>query len=228
MHRAYSIIDVKGIDESKRAFSGTATTPSLDRVNDSINSLGAKFAKEIPLLHAHDSSRPIGFVRLGKATKAGIPFDAEIPVIHEPPTLKERVDVAFGEILHGLVKAVSIGFRPLSMPKRNEQGGYDFEDVEIMELSTVAIPAHQDALIHTVKSLDRELRKAAGVPEPDLVPKQFKSADGVIYTFTDEDIVEIGKSEPAATGKKVHVAKLNDPARDRAKPFVIKTIHRLE
>lgn len=207
MHRAYSILDVKSVDERKRTFSGLATAPSLDRVNDSVNSLGAKYAKEIPLLHAHKHDQPIGIVRLGKATKAGIPFEAEIPVIHEPPTLKERVDVAYGELLHGLVKAVSIGFRPLSKPKINDKGGYDFEEVEIMEVSTVAIPAHQEALIHTVKSIDRELRQAAGVPEPDT-----------------PEIPQNGS--PASTGKKARVVKLNDPARDRAAPFVITKINR--
>jgi len=204
MHRAYSILDVKRVDEQKRTFTGIATTPALDRMHDSVNSLGAKFAKEIPLLHAHKSDQPIGVVRLGKATKAGIPFEAEIPIIHEPPTLKGRVDVAYGELLHGLVRAVSIGFRPLTTPKINDKGGYDFDEVEIMELSTVAIPAHQDALIHTVKSIDRELRQAAGAPEPDTP--------------------EIQTDDTAATGKKVRVVKLNDPARDRAKPFVIRKI----
>lgn len=209
MHRAYSILDVKTVDEKKRTFSGIATSPALDRMSDSVNSLGAKYAKEIPLLHAHQSDQPIGVVRLGKATKAGIPFEADIPIIHEPPTLKERVDVAFGEILHGLVRAVSIGFRSLSTPKFNDQGGYDFEDIEIMELSTVAIPANQDALIHTVKSIDRDLRKAAGVPEPE----------GLLL-----DRPEIQTAAPAATGKTVRVVKLNDPARDRAKPFVIRKV----
>jgi HK97 family phage prohead protease len=205
LRRAYSIIEVKNVDEKQRTFTGIATTPALDRMNDSVNSLGAKFAKEIPLLHAHKSDQPIGTVRLGKPTKAGIPFEASIPIIHEPPTLKERVDVAFGEVRHGLVRAVSIGFRPLSNPTFNEKGGYDFDEVEIMELSTVAIPAHQEALIHTIKSIDRELRQAAGVPEP-----------------------EIQTDASAATGRKVRVVRLNDPARDRAgkKPFVIRQIRR--
>lgn len=225
MHRAYSILDVKNVDERKRTFSGIATTPALDRVNDSVNSLGAKFAKEIPLLHAHKSDQPIGMVRLGKATKAGIPFEASIPIIHEPPTLKERVDVAYAEVLHGLVKAVSIGFRALSSPKFNDKGGYDYDDVEIMELSTVAIPAHQDALIHTVKTIDRELRKAAGVPEPEFI--HIKSIDTEVRAAAGVEDTEFQQNDTtAATGKKVRVVRLNEPARDRAKskPFVIRKI----
>ena len=204
--RMYSILDVKSVDDRRRTFTGIATTPSLDRVNDSVNSLGAKFAKEIPLLHAHKSDQPIGTVRLGKPTKNGIPFEAEIPVINEPPTLKERVDVAYGEIKHGLVKAVSIGFRPLSSPSLNKSGGYDFDDVEIMELSTVAIPAQAEALIHTIKSFDEAAMREAGVePSREEIPQ-------------DEP--------PAATGIKARIVKLDDPARDRAPPFTIRKIHR--
>ncbi len=43
MNRAYSLIEVKSLDEGKRTFSGWATTPDVDRVNDTINPLGAKF-----------------------------------------------------------------------------------------------------------------------------------------------------------------------------------------
>jgi len=210
MHRAYSILDVKSVDEGKRVFRGIATTPALDRVNDSIDPLGASFAKEIPLLHAHQHDKPIGTVRLGKPTKAGIPFEAEIPVIHEPPTLKERVDVAYAELVHGLVKAVSIGFRPTKSPTFNDAGGFDFPAVEIMELSTVAIPAQAEALVHTIKSFDEAAMRDAGVendplPDPEIPAKP---------------------DDAAATGKSVRVVKLDAPARDRAKPFVINRIVR--
>jgi hypothetical protein len=39
-----------------------------------------------------------------------------------------------------------------------------------------------------------------------------------------EDRPEIQTDAPAATGKTVRVVKLNDPARDRAKPFVIRKV----
>lgn len=206
MHRAYSLLDVKSVDETKRLFRGTATTPSFDRVNDRVDPMKATFAREIPLLHAHRSDQPIGVVRLGRPTKSGIPFEAEIPIIHEPPALKERVDVAYAEILHGLVKAVSIGFRAIETPKYNDKGGVDFADIEIMELSTVAIPAQAEALIHTIKSFDEAAMREAGI-EP---PRQ-----------------EIPQDEPpAATGKQARVVKLDDQASVMAKPFVIRKIHR--
>lgn len=204
MHRAYSILEVKSLDDETRKFSGIATTPSLDRVSDRVDPTKATFAKEIPLLHAHNHAAPIGFVRLGKATKAGIPFEAFIPKIDEPPTLKERVDVAYGEIKHGLVAAVSIGFRPTEQGTYNKDGGIDFGGIEIMELSTVAIPAQAEAIIQTVKSLDAKLRAEAGAPEPE--------------------VPSIPATTPAATGTKRVVKLATPPARDRA--FTIRSIVR--
>lgn len=152
MNTAYSLIEVKGLDESKRTFSGWATTPETDRVGDTINPLGASFDNPITLLHQHNSDAPIGSVRLKKPTARGIEFEAEIPVIKEPGPLKDRVDTAWGEIKNKLVRAVSIGFRPIKHAFKND-GGVDFQEIEIYELSTVSVPANVGALITNVKSV---------------------------------------------------------------------------
>lgn len=203
MNRAYSLIEVKSLDENRRTFSGWATTPSLDRVADSINPLKASFADDLPLLHQHRHDAPVGRVRFSKPTKAGIAFEAEIPNIPEPGPLKDRVDTAWGELKHGLVRAVSIGFRPTEDPQFNKAGGVDFQGIEIFELSTVSIPANSEAIITAVKSLDQEARSAAGVE--------------------DDPLPEIPTPPEGATARTV-VVKLDAPARDRA-PFVINKIH---
>lgn len=154
MNRAYSLIEVKSLDEGKRTFSGWATTPDNDRVNDTINPLGAKFSNPLVLLHQHDAGRPIGTVTFKKPTKSGIEFTAEIPVVEEPGALKDRVDTAWGEVKAGLVRAVSIGFRSMRHAYKDD-GGIDFQEIEIFELSTVSVPANSSALITSVgKSLD--------------------------------------------------------------------------
>jgi HK97 family phage prohead protease len=206
MNRAYSMLEAKSFDTEKRTFSGWATTPTTDRVQDTINPLGAKFTNPLTLLHQHNHAAPIGQVTFGTPTKRGIPFEASIPDIPEPGPLKDRVDTAWGEIKHGLVRAVSIGFRPISYTP-NEKGGLDFDETEIFELSSVAIPANADAVITAVKSLDHALMEQAGVsaePLPDIPAPQ----------------------EPAAVGKKARVVKLDAPARDGAKPFVVREIRR--
>jgi HK97 family phage prohead protease len=150
--RAYAAFEVKALGDGKRTFSGWATTPAVDRVGDTINPMGVRFKNPLPLLHQHRHDTPIGTVKFGKPTKRGIEFDAEIPEIEEPLALKERLDVAWGEIKHGLVRAVSIGFRPLKYAFRDD-GGVDYQEIEVHELSSVTIPALPEAVITAVKSM---------------------------------------------------------------------------
>lgn len=149
--RAYSLYEVKALDQEKRTFSGWATTPAVDRVGDIINPMGAKFKNPVPLLHQHYHDSPIGTVRFKTPTEKGIEFDAQIPFIEEEGSLKDRLDTAWGEIKNGLVRAVSIGFRPLKYSYL-DNGGIDFQEIEIFELSAVTIPANATAIINQVKS----------------------------------------------------------------------------
>ena len=203
-NRAYSVLSVKSFDDDKREFSGVATTPSVDRVGDIIDPLGVEFKNPLPLLHQHKHDKPIGKVWFEKPPKDGIKFRAQMPKIEEPGELQDRVNTAWGEIKYGLVTATSIGFRPIEYSFL-DNGGVNYQKTEVFELSAVTIPAQADAIISQVKSLDAAFRAAEGVPEPE-IPEAPK--------------------DDAATGKSVRVVKLDDPARDRAKPFVIRSIKR--
>lgn len=222
MHRAYSLIKVKSIEDDRRIFRGIATSPAPDRVNDRIDPFGAKFADEIPLLSGHDHRSVIGTARLGKPTKNGIPFVAEIPVIHEPPTLKERVDVAWGELAHRLIRAVSIGFRPTADPVFNKMGGYDFPETEIMELSTVVVPCQPEAIamLDYAKSLGEQsyIRQLAIFDDA----ARIAAVDGKIDPEADPEFPPA--PEAAALGKSLPVVRLDEPVRARTKPFVIRNI----
>jgi HK97 family phage major capsid protein/HK97 family phage prohead protease len=189
--RAYSLLDVKSFDEGKRTFSGWATTPDVDRVNDSIDPLGAKFNNPLVLLHQHDADRPIGTVKFKKPTAQGIEFQAEIPIIKEPGPLKDRVDTAWGEVKAGLIRAVSIGFRSIKHAYKKD-GGIDFQEIEIYELSTVSVPANSSALITSVgKSLN---------PETLAVIKKFDVNAPAATGITEPDV---SKSTPPAPGKSI-------------------------
>lgn len=216
-NRAYSLLSVKSIDEDKRIIRGIATTPSVDRVGDIIDPLGVKFQNPLAFLWQHQHDKPIGSVKFEKPTKDGIGFEAEVARSDEPGTLKDRLDEAWQSIKLGLVRAVSVGFRPVEYSFM-ENGGIRFSETEVYELSAVTIPANSEALITAVKSmgddaymraikaLDAEVRHDAGVPDPE-IPAQ--------------------PANDAATGKIVRVVKLAEPARDGAQPFVIRSIKRL-
>jgi HK97 family phage major capsid protein/HK97 family phage prohead protease len=154
VNRAYAIFHVKAVDADKRVLSGIATTPEPDRVGDVIEPLGVSFKNPLPLLLYHDAKRPVGFTKFKKPTKAGIEFEATIPTIDEPGTLKDRVDEAWQSVKAGLVSGVSIGFRSIEEAFNKETGGFRFLQTEVVELSLVTIPANASATIHSIKSLD--------------------------------------------------------------------------
>lgn len=202
--RAYSFIEIKSIDEEERVIEGVATTPKADRVGDTVNPLGAKFKLPLPLLWQHNHQEPVGHVETAAPSAKGIPFRARLVKSDEPGTLKDRLDEAWQSLKLKLVQAVSIGFAPLKYNFLAE-GGIEYDEWEWLELSCVTIPANADCTITTVKTIDQALRVAAGVPDL-LIPTKPAPA--------------------AATGKSVRVVRLDDAARDRAKPFVIRSIKR--
>ena len=170
MDRAYATLTVKAVREDERIITGIATTPTPDRVGDIVEPLGVKFKNPLPLLHQHNSAEPVGTVRFDKPTAEGITFEARLPQLDEPPSLKDRIDTAWAEIRAGLVRGVSIGFRSLEHSFMDD-GGIRFLETEVLELSLVTIPANQDATIQTIKSLDAKLLAALGHGQPSVTTR---------------------------------------------------------
>lgn len=202
-NRAYAILDVKSVDEGDRTIRGIATTPTVDRVGDIIDPMGVKYENPMPFLWQHFHDAPIGTVEFDKPSPKGINFVANLPMIEEAGNLRDRIEEAWQSIKAGLVRAVSIGFRPLEYAFM-DTGGIRYNEIEVYELSAVTIPANSDALITSVKSIDAALRKAAGIPDPE---------------------IPVAPIETGASAKSSRVVRLDAPARVRA-PFVINTIRR--
>jgi len=163
--RAYSVLDVKAVDGQKRIISGWATTPSPDREGDIVESQGLEFKNPLPLLYHHDSRQPIGTVTFQRPTKDGMKYTAQIASVEQDGKLKDRVDLAWDEITHGLIRGVSIGFRSKEWSWM-ESGGIHFQKAEVLELSVVTIPANADAGIDQIRSADRKLLAASGRVQP--------------------------------------------------------------
>jgi HK97 family phage major capsid protein/HK97 family phage prohead protease len=161
MNRAYSILTVKAVEDEQRIIRGVATTPNPDRVGDIVEPLGVQFKNPMPLLHQHVHDKPVGTVTFDKPTKDGITFEAKLPIIEEAGPLRDRIETAWGELKAGLVRAVSIGFRSLDHAWMDD-GGIRFIKSEVLELSLVSVPANADAVISTIKSIDRPLLAATG------------------------------------------------------------------
>jgi HK97 family phage prohead protease len=179
-NRAYSFLEIKGLDEDQRMITGMASTPEVDRVGDIVDPMGAKFAPEISLLWQHKHDSPVGIAELGRPTKKGIPFKAIIAKIEEEGELKNLVDRAWQSVKAKLVRGVSIGFRPIKYDIMSE-GGLKFTETEIYELSLVTVPANASATIQTIKALsgyrDAEARGAIPlIDRPVIRPDDMNGA----------------------------------------------------
>lgn len=161
-NRAYSLLEIKSFDDDKRTITGIATTPTTDRQGDIVESDGAEFKLPIPLLWQHDSRQPIGHVTAAKVSKSGITITAQLVKIDEPGTLKDRLDEAWQSMKSGLVRGLSIGFKPIESARLEDTYSYRFIKWLWLELSAVTIPANGDCNIQSIKSIDLAQRAASG------------------------------------------------------------------
>ena len=173
-NRAFSLLEVKSLDEDQRILTGFASTPEVDRVGDIIDPMGAYYEREIPLLWQHKHDSPVGIAELGRPTKKGIPFRAVIAKIQEDGPLKQLVDLAWQAVKARLVRGTSIGFN--GEYQILPTGGKKYVKSEIYELSLVTIPCNALATIQTIKALsgyrDEDSRGAIPLMDRPVVKTQ--------------------------------------------------------
>ncbi|EBO8269722.1 phage major capsid protein [Salmonella enterica subsp. enterica serovar Glostrup] len=174
LKRACTLMTVKSVNEDERIITGIASTPSPDRDGDIMEPEGAKFRSDTPFLWQHDRSQPIGTCT-PKMVKEGLQITAKLvkPTSDMPSQLIARLDEAWASIKAGLVRGLSIGFRPIEYSFLDE-GGIRFLSWYLLEVSAVTIPANAECSIQTVKSFDRQFLAASGNEKP--VVKTSKTA----------------------------------------------------
>jgi HK97 family phage prohead protease len=191
MKRAYSLLEIKAVDDEQRLITGIASTPTADRMGDVVDPKGAQFNLPIPLLWQHDSNCPIGQVTAAKVTKNGIEITAQIA-----KNVTQSIEDAWALIKSGLVRGLSIGFRSLDSENIPNSWGVIFKAWEWLELSCVTIAANAEASIQTIKSIDTRQLAASG-----------KSADRVVRL-----------SLPCAAGKsEAGIVRLSQPQTGKPK-----------
>ncbi len=164
MNRAYSLLEIKSIDEESRTFEGIASTPALDHGNDSMDPMGAQFSLPMPLMWQHgkaDIKDPIGWITDAIPGQEGIPVKGRFAKVDEPKSLKDDLDRAWALVKAKLVRGLSIGWTPVDgAPMKG--GGYRWSKWGWHETSAVAIPMNAEASITMIKSIDSQLRAASG------------------------------------------------------------------
>lgn len=185
MNKAWSLLEVKEVNDESRMITGWATTPTVDRVGDVVEPEGM-YMRGTPKLHLyHSHNLPVGTLTFGKPDKRGIPFTAVIPDVKEEGTIRDRVNEAWHSVKYKLLDAVSIGFAPdHEHTEVMKTGGLRFKRWEMLELSLVGVPANPDAVITAFKSADSsQIRKSLGMPE--------RYAGGVVSLIKSQRPVEL-------------------------------------
>lgn len=208
-NRAYSVLEIKAVDDDAREIRGIATTPAPDRVQDVVVPEGAKFALPLPLLWQHDASQPIGHVTEATVTAKGIEVVAKIA-----KGVDVEIDRAWNRIKAGLVRGLSIGFRGLESEEIPGSWGRKFTSWEWMELSAVTIPANAEASILAVKQYDTEQRAASGQKavgsEIGASAVPVKSANGDKQMSKKTFAEQISAFEATRAAKSARMAELMD------------------
>lgn len=155
MKLAYSLLNIKAVDEEQWTIEGIATTPAPDRVDDIVEPKGAQFTLPVPFIYHHYREKPVGSVIEAKIMDEGIWVKIQMvkPKDVDSQELKDRLQLAWDEIKTGLIRGLSIGFRAIEYVEISGTWGIRYTKWDWLELSAVTIPANQEATITSVKSL---------------------------------------------------------------------------
>lgn len=211
LNRACTIMKVKAINDDERVITGIASTPSPDRDGDILEPDGAKFRNDTPFLWQHDRSQPIGSCT-PKMVKEGLQITAKLvkPTPDMPSQLVARLDEAWSSIKSGLVKGLSIGFRPIEYSYIDD-AGIRFISWDLLEVSAVTIPANAECSIQTVKSYDRQLLAASGTEQPVVKAKPTAGATAKKSTEIKGKTMNIAEQIKSFENKRAALAaSLND------------------
>ena len=116
-----------------------------DRMDDIIVSDGwdlAAFKKNPIALFNHKADFPIGKWSGLRVNEKQLRGHLELA----PAGTSARIDEIRKLIDAGILKAVSVGFKPLDLKKREKADGYTFTRCELVETSLVSVPANPNAL----------------------------------------------------------------------------------
>ncbi len=157
--------EVKVLNKRKRTITFIGTKETIDRTGDIISIDGWEldnFTKNPVFLWNHNTSLPpigkvLSIVREGK----GLLFEVEFA----KPEVNEFADTIFKLFAEGFLNAVSVGFIPKDMEAIiSDEGmfiGVRILRQELLELSGVNIPAHQDALAASLYQHEYEVGSKA-------------------------------------------------------------------
>lgn len=160
----------------------------------------------------HGRDPEIGRTPIGKWNNTNVANGRLVSRLVPEKGILPKIDAIITLIERDVLRAVSVGFAPIEwepLDKSRPMGGRRYKKQSLLEASVVAVPSNPAALaLAKSLNLDDSILNIAFREIPNIEPA--------------------GVQEPVASDRKAHVARLDDSARvrARAKPFVIRTIHR--
>ena len=200
-----------GTPDCKLNIHGYANTSAEDRQGDIV--LPEAWAKGIDnfrrnpiLLLNHDMSKPIGRVEKIKVDKTGIYVDAMIS------SAAEKLYGTHTLVKDGALKAFSVGFivKDASYDKKNDV--LVINEVELLEISVVSVPANQYSLF--------SVRKQMGDEERGKLIAQIESRQPV--TTTAEMQIEVAVETKAAEAAEVKTNEVETVATQQTETKEVK------
>jgi HK97 family phage major capsid protein len=155
-HRAWSVLEVKAVDQEQRIIEGIASTPEPDRSGDVMVPAGAQFSLPLPFLWFHNAKDPIGEIFAADVRPDGIYIKARVATVTKASRLKTLVDEAWSAFTASppLVRGLSIGWAAIESEPIKGTRFTKFTKWIWGELSAVTMPMNASATILAVKSAD--------------------------------------------------------------------------
>lgn len=139
-------------DDDTLKITGIASGTNKDRVGDVIPSTAwsgglENFLKNPIVLFNHNYSRPVGRVTNHSIDGVGLHVTAEVS--KADPTVWQLIK-------DGVLKAFSVGMLVKEADYDQNADIFVLKEVELLEISVVSVPAHQDALFSVAKAFQTE------------------------------------------------------------------------
>ena len=149
LRKQFTCDEIKSVDDESKTIRFVISTKAVDRMGDTVNTKGwqlENFKNNPVILFAHDNSSP----PVAKATdiyEKGGNLIAEAQFM--PPEMSAFSHSIYQMYKEGFMRATSVGFQPLEWKfvEEDDRFGVDFLKQELLEFSTVPVPANPEALM---------------------------------------------------------------------------------
>ena len=186
----FTAIETKVADGALRTLVVKISTPTPDRSKDIVEPKGMNsdnFMKNPVVLFAHNYGElPIAKCTGLKVADTGILATVQFPEEGTYP----KADTVYQMYKDGFLNAWSVGFQPIDNGyEPNEEGGYTFKSWELLEFSSVPVPANAEALtIMRSKGINIDaLNQTKKIEEKGKIEEEKKDADNPADSgYTDD------------------------------------------